>query len=823
MFGRRLKVLALAVLCVASLLASSVSAAVLGIDLGTEWFTVALAKPGRPLDLVLNRDAKRQTAAVVVVNGLERTFGADAVALAARMPETTFAGVRNLLGVDYDSELAAGYRQQFPNQMVRGEAGTVAFEAGNTTLTAVELVAMQLQHARQLAKESEGVDVKDVVLAVPAFFDRRQRQALLDASELAGLRTVALVSDGAASALNYAMGRTFDRPERHVLYDMGAGKTVATVAAFGTRRGSKALGVNALAYAADSTLGGQQVDFAVRDLLVEKFAAGDSAQQEAVRGSARAMTRLLREAKRVKTVLTVNVEATAAVEGLLRGVDMRTTVTRAELEHAVTHLAPRIRAPVDRALAAANLTIDDIASIVLVGGGTRAPFVQRALEDAFGARLSRSLNADEACVMGAVFRGASLSSHFRVRDIRLRDTLPYAVQASYSSEAGPQQTVVVSPDFGAVGARRSVRDVRTTDFDVTFEARSSGSGAEWTALATAKVTGVADAAAKLKGTPVPDAKPEVRVVVRTTDVGAFEVVKAEAQFNVTNPAYAQYIETHSDSAESQDQPPAEVLLEAVALAVDVQYDNAARISEEELDQARSLLKRMDADDAARTARSSAINQLESMLYHLRDISETDEVIAVTTDAERDSLQQALDGVSEWLEDNAEHATTEAIHHEISQLKQFESKISMRLHEQSERPGRLQALRSVIAQAENFTANSVQFSAALAPALETLKGTLDSTVAWLESAVAQQDALSPADDPVLLVDDIDARAQAVEYDLAKLIAESIKQMQAAETSDAAESETEPEFASEPASTSEPALTSEPEQGHSAKSEAGHDEL
>ncbi|KAJ2453658.1 lumenal Hsp70 protein [Coemansia sp. RSA 2336] len=822
MLGRRLKVLALAVLCVASLLASGVSAAVLGIDLGTEWFTVALAKPGRPLDLVLNRDAKRQTASVVVVNGLERTFGADAVALAARMPETTFTGVRNLLGVDYDSEVAAEYRQQFPNQMVRGAAGAVAFEAGNTTLTAVELAAMQLQHARQLAKESEGVDVKDVVLAVPAFFDRRQRQALLDASELAGLRTVALVSDGAASALNYAMGRTFDRPERHVLYDMGAGKTVATVAAFGTRKGSKALGVNALAYAADSTLGGQQVDFAVRDLLVEKL--GDSAQQEAVRSSARAMTRLLREAKRVKTVLTVNVEATAAVEGLLRGVDMRTTVTRAELEHAVSHLVPRIRAPVDRALAAANLTIDDVASIVLVGGGTRAPFVQRELEDAFGARLSRSLNADEACVMGAVFRGASLSSHFRVRDIRLRDTLLYAVHASYSSEAGPQQTVVVSPDFGAVGARRSVRDVRTTDFDVIFEARPSGSDAAWATLATAKVTGVADAAAKLKGTPVPDdAKPEVRVVVRTTDMGVFEVVKAEAQFNVTNPAYSQYLETHSDSAESQDQPPSKVLLETVALAVDVQYDNAARISEEELDQARSLLKRMDADDAARVARSSAINQLESMLYHLRDISDADEVVAVTTDAERDSLQQALDRVSGWLEDSAEHATTEAIHNEISQLKPFEDKITMRLHEQSERPGRLQALRSVIAQAENFTASSEQFSAALGPALEKLKDTLDSTVTWLESIVARQDALSPADDPVLLVADIDARAQAVEYDLAKLIAESIKQMQAAETSDAAGSETEPELTSDPASASEPASTSELEQDHSAKAEAGHDEL
>ncbi|KAJ2631239.1 lumenal Hsp70 protein, partial [Coemansia sp. RSA 1694] len=541
--------------------ATCTNAAVLGIDFGTDWFTIALANPGRPLDLVLNRDANRQTASVVTVNGLERTFGSNAIAIAPRLPSKTFMAVRNLLGVPYDSSVAAAYRKQFPNHMVKEPTqGTVAFQYGadaNETLTVQEIVAMQLRHAQQLVKESEGIVVTDAVFTVPSFFDRTQRQAMLDAAQLAGFRTLALVNDGSAVALNYAMSRSFAKPERHVFYDMGAGKTVATVAGFSMRSASKvakakkATVISVQAFAADSTLGGQGVDFAVRDILVDRFAAGGGASSDEVRGNERAMNRLLKEAKRVKTILSANTEAVASVEGLLPGVDLRAQLSRADLEHATRHLAQRIRTPIDDALRAVGLTMADIDSVVLVGGGTRMPFVQRTLAEAYGAaKLSRNVNAEEACVMGAVFKGATLSSHFRVKDMRLRDAMSHAVRATYAVEAksllgaSKQETVVLFPEFGAVGARRVIRDLRSTDLTIDFTARpsSSGAGSAWTALASAKVSGVSGARDKLKSKHPVSERPEVRVTVQTNELGVFEVVKAEAAFNVTNPGHTAYLE-----------------------------------------------------------------------------------------------------------------------------------------------------------------------------------------------------------------------------------------------------------------------------------------
>ncbi|KAJ2613333.1 lumenal Hsp70 protein [Coemansia sp. RSA 1365] len=797
-------------------LAVCANAAVVGIDFGTEWFTIALAKPGRPLDLVLNRDANRKTAAVVTVDGLERTFGANAVAMAPRRPEQTFAGVRNLLGVAFDSEEAAAYREQFPNRMVRdSETGAVAFETGtegSAPLTVPEIVAMQLRHVRQLVAESEGVEVHDVVLTVPPFFDRQQRQAMLDAAALAGLRTVALVNDGSAVALSYAMGRSFEQAERHVIYDMGAGKTAVTVVGMferkGGAKGQRAPVVSVQAYAADRMLGGQTLDFLVRDLLVARFAGGSAAVESAVRGSARAMSRLLREAKRVKTILSANTEATAAVEGLHDGADLRTRVTRSELENAAAHLVPRIGAPLERALAAANATLDDVATIVLVGGGTRVPLVQQTLAREFGEeRLSRGVNAEEACVLGAAFRGAALSSHFRVRDVRLRDAAPYAVRATYmtdaeSGSAQTEETVALLPAFGAVGARRAIRSVRATDMIIAFEAQASDGADAWAPLAAARVSGVAAAAAKLKSRQVLSETPEVRVVVQITELGAFEIVKAEALFNVTNPAHTAYIadlaawesesaaaSADTSSLRTRPTPPPEATTEAVYLDVDIDHERVARLSDDALRRSRKLLRRMDDDDKARAARHAAINQLESLIYHLRDAVEEDDVVMVTTDAQRAALDAALATAAQWLDDRGESAAVDAAEEQIAVLKELEAPIVYRKTQLAERSSHIAALQAAIVQAENFTAlvrsqhESPTTDDFIALPLEALDDVLDSAVTWLQSMVAQQDALTPSDDPVLTLADIDAKALAITQGLARLIAANTKKTSSTESGNA----------------------------------------
>ncbi|KAJ2747456.1 lumenal Hsp70 protein [Coemansia sp. BCRC 34301] len=815
--GHPLVLLALLVL----LASACANAAVLGIDFGTDWFTIALANPGRPLDLVLNRDANRQTASVVTVNGLERTFGSNAIAISPRVPEKTFMAVRNLLGVPYDSDVATAYRKQFPNLMVKEPTqGTVAFQYGaqsNETLTVQEIVAMQLRYAQQLVKESEGIVVKDAVFTVPSFFDRNQRQAMLDAAQLAGFRTLALVNDGSAVALNYAMSRSFAKPERHVFYDMGAGKTVATVAGFSMRpaaktgKAKKATVINVQAYAADSTLGGQEVDFVVRDILVDRFVASNGASAVEVRGNDRAMNRLLKEAKRIKTILSANTEAVASIEGLLPGVDFRTQLSRANLEQATKHFAQRICGPIDDALKAAGLTIADIDSVVLVGGGTRMPFVQKMLGDAYGAaKLSRNVNAEEACVMGAVFKGATLSSHFRVKDMRLRDAMSHAVRATYSVEtktmlgANKQETVVLYPEFGSVGVRRVIRDLRSTDFSIDFASKPSiGQGASWTALASAKVGGVSGARAKLKSKQPVSEKPEVRVTVQTSELGAFEVVKAEAAFNVTNPGHVAYLEdlaawetesaqweastessVESEAKESvpkkaslraRPTPPPEVVTEVVPLDIEVTTHGLAKLDGDSLQKSRLLLQRMDDDDAARAAHHGAVNGLESLIYQLRDLS--DDAADVTTDQQRDALDDAVSAAADWLDAHAESALLSDIKARTATLKALKEPIVFRRTQMAKRPEHISALRAIIKQAGSLVDlyRAGYTPEELEPASELLQGledTLKDTTVWLDDMVAKQDALAMSDDPVLTTTAIDDKAVGIEKSLAKLVAQKI---------------------------------------------------
>ncbi|KAJ2161831.1 lumenal Hsp70 protein [Coemansia sp. RSA 552] len=726
---------------------AAVQAAVLGIDVGTEWITVALAQPGRPLDLVLNRDAKRQTSSAVAVDGLERRFGADAAAMSARRPAQTFIDTRGLLGVDYDSDAAAAHRYQFANEMVRAPDGSVAFAgSGDWTLTPTELVAMQLGHVRQLVRESGAGDVRDAVLAVPAHFSARQRAALADAAELAGLRVLALVSDGGAVALSFAMTRTFERAETHLIYDMGAGATVATLADFSTR--GRTTGVAVRAQAADGSLGGRLLDFALRDLLVTRFSR-DPAHADALRADARAMARLLREARRVKTVLSVNVQATASVEALHDGVDLSETVTRDDLEATAATLVPRVAAPVLDVLAAANRTLADIDSVVLVGGGTRVPLVQRALAEAVGAdRLARTVNADEACVMGAVFKGATLSSKFKVRDARLRDAMPFAVRASYPRDDGELASTLLYPAFGAVGTRRAVRDTRTSDVAIEFESAPSeggtGADATWAPLATARISGVADAHTRVKARHVLSDIPEVRVSARTTDLGVFEVVKADALFNVTNA-----------DADSEDAKP---VVEAVSLTLDVDYHAPPRMDADAKQHARELLDRMDADDAAREAHHTAANRLESLIYRLRESVEEDGTIDVTTPDQRDALAAALAAAADWLEDHSDDATLHDLESQAAALQALDDPIAFRRSEAAERPALVAALRAVVAQAESETERiRAEFSPeAIAPAAKL------------------QDALAPADDPMLTTAALTTEAKAVVRALADLAAANIKE-------------------------------------------------
>lgn len=450
----------------------SAASAVLGIDLGTEYIKAVLVKPGIPLEIVLTKDSKRKEVSAVAFKPLqdvqsgsfpERVYGSDAIALAARFPGDVYPNLKPLLGVQAEgSAVVKEYKDRHPALQLTSQRsrGTVAFRSGalgkdHEPLTVEELLAMELQNVRSNAETmaGKGSSIRDVVITVPPFYTAEELRAVELAAGLAGLNTLGLITDGLAIGINYATSRTFPaagseaKPEHHLVFDMGAGYASATVLQFQGnmvkegRNNRTIQEVNVLGGGWDQSLGGDALNGIIMDHMVEEFVKTPKAQKlgftsESVKAHGRTAAKLLKEAERVRQVLSANSETFSSFEDLYGDVDFRYKLTRSQFEEMTSSFAQRVDIPLKAALNAANLKVDDLDSIILHGGATRTPFVQTRLEGFIGdsGKIRSNVNSDEAAVFGAAFRAAGLSPSFRVKEIRSKEGTPYPVGVKWSIE-----------------------------------------------------------------------------------------------------------------------------------------------------------------------------------------------------------------------------------------------------------------------------------------------------------------------------------------------------------------------------------------------------
>jgi hypoxia up-regulated 1 len=213
---------------------------------------------------------------------------------------------------------------------------------------------MQLGYVRDLATTAAGEKVSDVVITVPPYFSQSERDAVADAVEIAGMRLLALVNDGSAVAVNYAMTRTFPEQERHVIFDAGASSIRATVATFSANGTGTSISVEGVGYARD--IAGTELDRRLRDLLVADFTEKHPSVGDVTKDK-RGMAKLWKEAGRLKGVLSANTEASSTVESLAFDVDFRTKTTRARFEEACQDLVELYSKPITDALKMAGVTL----------------------------------------------------------------------------------------------------------------------------------------------------------------------------------------------------------------------------------------------------------------------------------------------------------------------------------------------------------------------------------------------------------------------------------------------------------------------------------
>uniref|UniRef100_U3IEK7 Hypoxia up-regulated protein 1 n=1 Tax=Anas platyrhynchos platyrhynchos TaxID=8840 RepID=U3IEK7_ANAPP len=446
---------ALGWLLLACLLLRAEPLAVMSVDVGSESMKIAIVKPGVPMEIVLNKESRRKTPVAVALKENERLFG-DISKLRGSFIScpVAFRYFQDLLGKQINNPQVALYRTRFPeHELVEDEKRqTVIFKLSQTVqYSPEEMLGMVLNYSRGLAEEFAEQPIKDAVITVPAYFNQAERRAVLHAARMADLKVLQLINDNTAVALNYGprvlslfMGDIqvflLHRPsfsfQNIMFYDMGAGSTVCTIVTYQTVKTKDSgtqpqLQIQGIGF--DRTLGGLEMELRLRDYLAKLF--NDQHPSKDVRKNPRAMAKLLKEANRLKTVLSANADHVAQIEGLLDDIDFKAKVSRQEFEDLCSDLFQRVPGPVQQALSSAEMKLDGIDQVILVGGATRVPKVQEVLLKAVGKEeLGKNINADEAAAMGAVYQAAALSKAFKVKPFVVRDAAMFPIQVEFTRE-----------------------------------------------------------------------------------------------------------------------------------------------------------------------------------------------------------------------------------------------------------------------------------------------------------------------------------------------------------------------------------------------------
>lgn len=402
---------------------------VVGIDLGCLSTTIGVAR-NKGIDIVANEASARQTPSLVGFGPKSRALGEAAQTQQVSNFKNTVGSLKRFVGKKFNDPDVEIEREFNTTTLVDidGQVGAeVSYRGEKRKFTAVQLVAMYLGKIRDTASAELKLPVADVVLSCPPWFTDAQRRAMIDASSVAGLKTLRLINDNTAIALGYGITKT-DLPEgdakpRRVMFvDIGHSDYTASVVEF--RKGELAV----KSTACDRHFGGRNFDKAMFDHLAQEF---KEKYKIDINTNQKAKLKIYTHIEKAKKVLSANTTANVQAESLMNDVDVNAQITREMLEDMVRPLLDRVTVPIEQALADAKLKIEDLDAIEMVGGCTRVPAIKDAISKFYGKALSFTCNQDEAVARGCTFACAILSPVFRVRDFSVHDIVNYPIEFTW--------------------------------------------------------------------------------------------------------------------------------------------------------------------------------------------------------------------------------------------------------------------------------------------------------------------------------------------------------------------------------------------------------
>ncbi|KAK2080952.1 hypothetical protein QBZ16_000806 [Prototheca wickerhamii] len=732
-----------------SCVSTAAAASLMAVDLGTEFMKVALVQSGRtPISIVINEISKRKTTAMVGFVGADRVVGEEAAGLASRSPDSFVTGVADLLGRDAsDPRIESLVREGHLRVPVlppadQGPANRTSasplldFGEAAGALTAEEAAASLLEYAAAISHEAsgDGSRPRDVVIVASSALGPRQRRALADAAAVADLNLLGLVSPGAAAALQYGVDRVAavarDGPQLVLFFDMGSGSTELTLARFSAyeRRGAPAGQV-------EEALGA---------------APGDLARRP------KAFAKLRDAVKRALRVLSANGEARLSL------------------------------------LARNNVTAGQLAAVELLGGGSRIPRVKAELSAALGDRaLDVHLDADEAVVLGAGLFAANRSTLFRLRPFGLVDRAPYAVDYELVDVADAARKRVV-PAGKRLPIKRAINLIKALfNGEAPHVAAEEGAGLVPGAdtLAVELFEGerarVADeAAADARDSSVPLGRwrlenltaalgaernvSRVALHVRVDESGLLEVDGADMTVTrlvttTTKKALdeAQNATVASNGTDSTDAASAATLsanettttprTTRVRLPISGGWTTPG-LSREQLRASRGVMTALASREATKRAAAQAKNDLEGYILSAQSWLAADEdVLATSTEAEREAFAAALEAAEDWLYGEGEAADRAAYDARMEALLGVGTRLRQRANERVERPKVLAEARQRLADVRPVVAGWAETKPWL-PAKEVrgAKRGADELEAWLDEVEARQAKKSDLEEPAFTV-------------------------------------------------------------------------
>ncbi|HEU4593356.1 MAG TPA: molecular chaperone DnaK [Steroidobacteraceae bacterium] len=398
-------------------------AKVIGIDLGTTNSCVAIMEGGKPR-VIENSEGDRTTPSIVAfTKDNEVLVGQSAKRQAVTNPQNTLFAVKRLIGRRFEDEVVQRDIKMVPYKIAKADNGDAWVEAQGKKMAPPEVSARVLMKMKKTAEDFLGEEVTEAVITVPAYFNDSQRQATKDAGRIAGLEVKRIINEPTAAALAYGLDKA-GKDRKIAVYDLGGGTfdvSIIEIAEIDGERQFEVLSTNG-----DTFLGGEDFDLRIINFLAEEFLKESGVD---VRKDPLAVQRLKEAAEKAKIELSSSQQTDVNLPYITADASgpkhLNIKLTRAKLESLVEDLVKRTIDPCRTALKDAGVGTQDVAEVILVGGQTRMPLVQKYVKDFFGKEPRKDVNPDEAVAVGAAIQGGVLAGE--VKDVLLLDVTPLSL------------------------------------------------------------------------------------------------------------------------------------------------------------------------------------------------------------------------------------------------------------------------------------------------------------------------------------------------------------------------------------------------------------